>query len=203
MPDLHLYTNPRSRGRIAHWMMEEVGQPYTVTNLDYATTMKAPEYLQINPLGKVPALVHGETVVTEYAAICAYLADAFPEAGLVPENRGAYYRFLFFGAGPFEAAIVNAALGVEVPPERRGMVGYRPLGDMLDVLDAWLSAHPFLAGDAFSAADVATGSQIGWGLQFGSIEARPVFTEYWRRLTARPAWGRATAAADQGLQARS
>ena len=117
--ELVLYTNPMSRGRIARWMLEEVGQPYRAEILEYAGSMKAPEYLAINPMGKVPALRHGETIVTEAAAICAYLADVFPEAGLAPPPgsrlRGPYYRWLFFAAGPVEAANTDKALGVVVP----------------------------------------------------------------------------------------
>src|SRR5579863_1352119 len=111
--DLVFYTNPMSRGRVIRWMLEEVGQPYRTEVLDYATTLKAPEYLAINPMGKVPALRHGDTVVTETAAICAYLADAFPAAGLAPppghKLRAPYYRWLFFTAGPLEAALSNKA----------------------------------------------------------------------------------------------
>src|ERR1700755_426879 len=124
--ELVFYTNPRSRGRIARWMLEEVGQPYRTEILDFATTMKAPAYLAINPMGKVPALRHGDIVVTETAAICAYLADGFPQATLAPPSgarlRGAYYRWLFFTAGPVEAAVSNKALGFQVPPERERMI---------------------------------------------------------------------------------
>src|SRR3546814_798624 len=107
--ELVFYTNPMSRGRIARWMLEEVGQPYRTQVLDYGTTMKAPEYLAVNPMGKVPAIQHGATVVTEAAAICAYLADAFPDAGLAPplKDRGAYYRWMFYAAGPVESAVTN------------------------------------------------------------------------------------------------
>ncbi|WP_413869051.1 glutathione S-transferase family protein [Albidovulum sp.] len=189
---LILYSNPMSRGRIARWMLEEVGRPYEVRYLDYGAAMKAPEYLAINPMGKVPALVHGPRVVTEYAAICAYLADAFPEAGLAPADRSAYYRWLFFGAGPLEAAVILKALGLEVPEERRRMVGFGPLSGALDALETQLARTPYLAGDAFSAADVATGSQIGWGLRFGTIEPRPALRAYWDRISARPALRRAT-----------
>ncbi|MGB7263217.1 MAG: glutathione S-transferase family protein [Albidovulum sp.] len=188
---LTLYSNPMSRGRIARWMLEEVGQPYEVRYLDYGPDMKAPDYLAVNPMGKVPALVHGDKVVTEYAAICAYLADAFPEAGLAPAERSAYYRWLFFGAGPFEAAVISNALGFEVPQERRGMVGFGSLETTLTALERALADSPNLAGDRFSAADVATGSQIGWGLRFGTIEPRPVLQAYWDRLSARPALQRA------------
>ncbi|MGB7321050.1 MAG: glutathione S-transferase family protein [Albidovulum sp.] len=188
---LTLYSNPMSRGRIARWMLEEIGQPYEVRYLDYGPDMKAPDYLAVNPMGKVPALVHGDKVVTEYAAICAYLADAFPEAGLAPAERSAYYRWLFFGAGPFEAAVISNALGFEVPQERRGMVGFGSLETTLTALERALADSPYLAGDRFSAADVATGSQIGWGLRFGTIEPRPVLQAYWDRLSARPALQRA------------
>ena len=146
--DLVFYTHPMSRGRIVRWMLEETGVPYRTEILDYATTMKARAYLSVNPMGKVPALRHGTTIVTECAAICAYLADAFPAAGLAPPiddpARGSYYRWLFFGAGPVEAATMNKALGVEVPAERRGMVGYGSLEDVLRVLicSASYSAPP-------------------------------------------------------------
>ena len=191
--DLVLYSHPMSRGRIARWMLEEVGQPYRVEMLDYGTTMKAPTFLAINQMGKVPALQHGSVVVTEGAAICAYLADAFPEAGLAPpkEQRGAYYRWLFFGAGPLEAAATNESLKVEVPAARRGMVGYGSLHDVLGTLERALGASEYSAGDAFSAADVVVGAQIGWGMIFGTIEKRSVFEAYWHRLAARPAAMRA------------
>jgi glutathione S-transferase len=183
------YTNPRSRGAIVHWMLEEVGAEYRMHSLEYGTTMKSPDYLAVNPMGKVPAIRHRGQVVTEGAAICAYLADAFPETGLAPPpgERGAYYRWLFFGAGPVEAAVTNAALGVEVPDERQGMVGYGSMAQVLDTLESAVHSAPYLAGERFSAADVYTGSQIGWGLAFGTIEDRPAFRDYWARIKDRPA----------------
>ncbi len=201
--DLVFYTNPMSRGRIARWMLEEVGHPYRTEFVDFGPRMKAPDYRALNPMGKVPTVVHGDTVVTECAAICAYLADAFPDAGLAPDpaRRGAYYRWMFFAAGPLEAAVVNQALGVEVPAERRGMVGYGKLGTMFDALEGALEAG-YIAGDAFSAADVYVGSQIGWGLRFGTFEARPAFTEYWGRISARPAALRANAIDDAAMPPR-
>ena len=189
--ELVFYTNPRSRGRIVRWMLEEVGRPYRTELLDYGTTMKAPEYLRINPLGKVPALRHGGIVVTECAAICCYLADAFPEAGLAPAPddrlRGPYYRWLFFAAGPLEAATTNKAFGLEVPAESKGMVGYGSLADVLSVLEAAVSEREYLVGDRFSAADVYVGAHIGWGMSFGTIEKRPAFERYVARLSTRPA----------------
>ncbi len=190
------YTNPQSRGRIAHWMLEEIGQPYETRVLDYATSMKAPDYLAINPMGKVPALVHNGQIVTEGAAIITYLADAFPEAGLMPANRGAFYRWMFFGAGPVEAAVTNKALGVEVPAERQGMVGYGSMERVLDTLAGQLAASPYLCGDSFSAADLYIGSQIGFGMRFKTIAPRPVFADYWARLSDRPALQRSTALND-------
>ncbi|MDB5660786.1 MAG: glutathione S-transferase [Cypionkella sp.] len=193
---LIFYTNPQSRARISHWMLEEVGQPYETRVLEYGTTMKAPEYLAINPMGKVPALVHDGQVITEGAAIVTYLADAFPEAGLMPTNRAAFYRWMFFGAGPVDAAVTNKALGVEVPPERRGMVGYGSLSAVCDVLANQLEKATYICGDSFSAADVYVGSLIGFGMSFNTIEPRPVFSDYWARLKQRPAYIGANALCD-------
>src|ERR1700726_1405795 len=138
--ELVFYTHPMSRGRIVRWMLEELGRPYRTEVLDYGTTMKAPAYLAINPMGKVPAIRHGDTVVTEGAAICAYLADAFPQAGLAPPPgdrlRGPYYRWLFFTAGPMEAATSNKAMGFTVPPGREGMIGYGRFADVMNALES-------------------------------------------------------------------
>jgi glutathione S-transferase len=198
-----LYTNPMSRGRIARWMIEETGVPYRAEILGFGPPMKSPAYLALNPLGKVPTLVHGSRVVTEAPAVCAYLADAVPEAGLAPptNDRADYYRWMFFAAGPLEAALVNRSLGVTVPDDRRGMVGYGEYRTMLDTLEKAVTAHPFVAGDRFTAADVYVGSHVGWGLRFGSIEARPAFQAYIDRLHDRPAFKRATEADDAAAAA--
>jgi glutathione S-transferase len=192
MPNqLVFYTHPQSRGRIVRWMLEEVGQPYRTEVLEYGSTMKAPAYLAINPMGKVPAIRHGGTVVTEAAAICAYLADAFPEARLAPPHgdrlRGPYYRWLFFGAGPLEQAWTNKAMGFAVPSERERMMGYGRFETVVDVLEQAVSSTEYLVGDSFTAADVYLGSGIGFGMQFGPIERRPAFEQYWQRISARPA----------------
>ena len=196
MPDeLIFYTNPQSRGRIVRWMLEEVGQPYRTELLDYDTTMKAPAYLAINPMGKVPAIRHGDTVVTEGAAICTYLADAFPAAELAPppgdRRRGPYYRWLFFAAGPVEAAASNKALGFVVPQGRERMIGYGTYADAMNALEAAVSQGDYLVGEQFTAADVYVGSHIDFGLQFGTIERRPAFERYVARISARPAARRA------------
>ncbi len=189
--ELVLYTHPRSRGRIVRWMLEEVGEPYRAEILDFTGSMKAPEYLTINPMGKVPALRHGETIVTEAAAICAYLADVFPAAGLAPPPgsrlRGPYYRWLFFAAGPLEAANTNKALGLVVPTERTAMVGYGSQERTLAALEHQLASSEYIAGDRFTAADVYVGSHVGLAMTFGAIDKRPAFERYWALVGTRPA----------------
>jgi len=191
---LTFYTNPMSRGAIVRWMLEEIGQPYETEVLEYGTTMKAPEYLAINPMGKVPAIKHGEIVVTEVAAICAYLAETFPDAGLLPRTdveRGAYYRWMFFAAGPVEAAISDRMLGVQVPADKEMMVGYGNYDRVVDVLDGLFSTSQYVAGDRFTAADVYVGSHIAWGSQFGTLPKRDSFGPYLERILNRPAARRA------------
>jgi glutathione S-transferase len=192
---LTFYTNPQSRGRIVRWMLEEVGCAYETEVLDYGTTMKAPEYLDINPMGKVPAIRHGDTVVTEAAAICAYLADAFPDAGLAPPpgnpTRGPYYRWLFFAAGPVEAVVTGKALNLLAPADKKAMAGYGSYEEVLDALERAVGCEAYLCGEQFTAADLYLGSQLGFGMQFGMIEKRPAFEAYAGRLRDRPAARRA------------
>ncbi|MCX7645734.1 MAG: glutathione S-transferase family protein [Rhodobacteraceae bacterium] len=200
---LTLYTNPWSRGRIARWMLEETGAPYETVILDYDTTMKAPEYLAINPMGKVPALRHGDRVVTECAAICAYLADAFPEAGLAPApaERADYYRWMFFAAGPLEQAVTNHAVGWDPDPERRRMFGYGDYASTIETLATAIGGRDFVAGPRFTAADVYVGSAVIWGMQFGTIPELPDFAAYRDRLGSRPALARARALDDAAAEA--
>jgi glutathione S-transferase len=183
---LTFYTNPQSRGRIARWMLEEVGQPYETVVLDYYTSMKAPEYLAVNPMGKVPALVHDGKVITENAAICTYLAMTFPDAGLMAEDKAAFFRWMFFGAGPLE--VVNTSFGW-LPKDQldKRRVGYGDLDDVVRALTGHLAAQDYIADGRFTAADVFLGSQIGWGMQFGTIPANATLTAYWKRLKDRPA----------------
>ncbi len=194
MAEILFYTTPTSRGRIARWMLEEVGQPYR-TELLQRQDMKGDAYRAINPMGKVPSLVHGGQVVTECAAICAYLADAFPQAGLAPlpgdPLRAPYLRWLFFAAGPLEAAVTNKVLKFEVPEDRQGMAGYGSFDLTMATVEDALTGHDFLAGDRFSAADLYMGAQLGWGMRFGAVEKRPAFVAYFDRLSARPAHIRA------------
>lgn len=146
-------------------------------------------------MGKVPALRHGDVVVTETAAICAYLADAFPESRLAPPPgdrlRGPYYRWLFFAAGPVEAAASNKMLGVVVPPERERMMGYGNFALVLKTLEDAVAKSDYLVGDSFTAADLYVGAHLGFGMMFGTIEKRPAFERFWQRVGSRPACLRA------------
>jgi len=190
--EIVFYTNPMSRGRIARWMLEEIGQPYRTVVLDYGTTMKAPDYLALNPMGKVPAITHRGVTVTECAAVCAYLADAFAQAGLSPAlddpQRGPYLRWMFFGAGPLEAAVTARSLRLLAPPDKEAMAGYGSFEQVVEALETAVSGPgPWLLGDRFSALDVYLGSQIGWGLRFQTLPDRDAFKAYVARLFERPA----------------
>lgn len=195
--DITFYTNPMSRGRIVRWMLEEVGRPYRTELLDYGTTMKGADYLAINPMGKVPAIVCDGEVVTECAAICTFLADRFPEAGLAPgpqeAGRGTFLRWMFFAAGPLEAAVTAKSMNLLAPADKAGTLGYGTFEAAIDALEGAVSGDgPWILGDRFSAADVYVGSQINWGLMFKSIPDRPAFVAYADRLRARPAYLRAS-----------
>lgn len=206
MDKLTFYTNPQSRGRIVHWMLEEVGVPYETVWLDFGPAMKTSEYLAVNPMGKVPALKDGDVVVTEAPAICAYLADRFPDKNLAPPphrpERAAYYRWLFFTAGPLEMAVTAKALGWQVPEGRAGMVGFGSYSDALNAVEKALSRGPYVCGEQFTAADVYVGSSLGWGMMFGTVERRPLFEAYVERLYARPAVARANSINEAFLQSR-
>lgn len=193
MADLTFYTNPMSRGQTVRWMLEEVGEPYDTEILDYSTTMKAEPYLSINPMGKVPAIVHKGKVVTEVAAICCYLADAFPQAGLAPDpkDRADYYRWIFFCSGPVEAAFSNRAAGWEPTPEKQRMFGYGNYDTAVGNLEKALTGKTYIASDRFTAADLFVGAMVGFMLQFSLLEAKPVFTDYVQRMTDRDAYRRA------------
>jgi glutathione S-transferase len=192
MADLIFYTNPQSRGRIIRWMLEEIGQPYETEIVPY-DRMKGSEYLAINPMGKVPAVKHRGHVVTEAAAICAYLADVFPDSGLGPreEEKADYFRWLFYAAGPVEAAISNKAMGWEPTPERQRMFGYGSFDTVVAVLDELFSLRDYVCGDRFTAADVYVGSHIMFGMQFGMLPEKDSFKRYAGRLRSREAAKRA------------
>ena len=187
------YTHPMSRGRIIRWLLEEVGQPYETQMLDF-DAMKNPAYLAVNPMGKVPAVKHGDTVITECAAICAYMADAFPDANLAPpvgsKLRGDYYRWLFFAAGPLEQAVTNKSAGFEPSAEKSRMFGYGSYDLAVNTLAGHLASSDYVCGDRFTAADVYVGSQVMWGTQFATLPSFPSFLDYGARLSGRAAYKR-------------
>ncbi len=195
MAEITLYTNPMSRGRIARWMLEEVGVEYDAVIVEFAQD-KAPDYLALNPMGKVPTIVHDGHVITECAAICAYLADAFPDAGLAPpvDDRAEYYRWLFFAAGPLEQAVTSNSLGWKPSAEQERMVGFGNYDHVIDTLEgavAGLGEDRWLTGDTFTAADLYVGAHLSWGTGFGSIPKRDAFVKFVERVTSRPAAKRA------------
>lgn len=197
MASLTLYHAAPSRSSIAHWMLEEVGEPYELYILSLKDgDNRKPDYLKVNPMGKVPTVKHGDTVITEAAAICSYLADAFPQAGLsVPigdARRGVYLKWLFFGPGCIEPAVTDKAFPrAEAPP--RSTLGYGDYDTVMNVLADALRTGPHLLGAQFTAADVVIGSTLRWGMQFKLIPERPEFMAYAARLAARPALKRAQA----------
>ncbi|MBN21483.1 MAG: glutathione S-transferase [Bdellovibrionaceae bacterium] len=187
---VEFYTNPQSRSRIVRWMLEELDIPYEVKVVAYGKEMKSEPYLSINPMGKVPTIIHKRKVITECAAICAYLADAFPEKKLAPsiDQRSAYYRWMFFAAGPLESAVTNRTLGFEVPSNKEAVAGYGNFETTINTLCKAVTESPFIAGDSFSAADVYVGSHIGWGLEFGTIPKHTELSEYFDKLKNREAY---------------
>lgn len=202
MADLIFYTNPQSRGRIVRWMLEELGQPYETEIIPY-DQLKSEHYLAVNPMGKLPSIKHGDHVVTECAAICAYLADVFPQANLGPrdDEKADYYRWLFYTAGPVEAAVSNKAAGWEPSEQQQRMFGYGNFDKVVAVLDDLFSLRDYVCGERFTAADVYVGSHIMFGMQFNMLPERESFTRYRDRLTAREAHKRATQIDDEAQAA--
>ena len=203
---LRFFSNPRSRARIVRWMLEECGAEYETVNLEFGPEMKSPEYLALNPMGKVPALQHGDVVITETAAILAYLADLFPEKKLAPAlsdpARGSYYRWLFFLAGPVEAGMSAKSQGfLEHQSDEQALsAGYGRYDDVLATLRQAVEGRQYLCGDHFTAADVLMASYLRWGMMMGSLPALSAFKAYAEPLQQRPAALRALAL-DEALAA--
>ncbi len=197
MAQFTFYTVAMSRGQISRWALHEAGADYEHVVFDWAT--RPDGFADINPMNKVPALVHHhgghDHIVTEAAAINHYLAETHPDKGLLPDvhEKAAYFRWLFFGAGPLEQAVVAKALGWEVPEERAATAGFGTLERTLSAMDGWLSSHDFVTGERFTMADTYVGSQFVWGLRFGSIPETPAFKAYVERVTQRPAYAEANA----------
>jgi glutathione S-transferase len=198
MAKLTLYHAAPSRSSITRWMLEEIGEPYELHLLSLSKgENRAPDYLAVNPMGKVPELRHGDTVITEAAAICTYLADEFPRAKLnVPvgdPRRGPYLKWLFFGPACIEPAMLDRAFPRK-EEARRGALGYGDFDSVMEVTAAGVAKAPYLMGEQFTAADVVIGSTLRWGLLFNLLPQRPEFTAYVERLAQRPALQRAEAA---------
>jgi len=193
MAELIFYTNPQSRGRIARWMLEECGADYRTVVVDYGPEMKSEPFISINPMGKVPAIVYAGKPITETAAIITFLADLFPAARLAPppEQCQDYYRWLFFAAGPLEAALTNKSLGFDLPADKSRMAGYGTYDLVVETLAKKVSRSSYIAGESFTAADVYVGSHVGYGLMFGGLPKRAEFTDYFARVSDRPARARA------------
>ncbi len=187
---LIFYTNPMSRGQIIRWMLEETGIEYQQQIVAYGEQIKGPDYLAINPMGKVPAIKHGDKVVTECAAICTYLAAAFPAANLAPkpEQLADYYRWIFFAAGPLESSIINNSMGFNVDPDQERTIGYGSYETTIRTLDQWFENNDYVCGDTFTAADIYVGAQIDWGLMFKTVTETDNFNAYAERLRIRPAY---------------
>ena len=195
MASLTLYHASPSRSSIALWMLEELGEPYDIEliKLSAGDNMK-PDYLAINPMGKVPALKHGDTVITEVAAICTYLADEFPQKKLNvavgTPRRGVYLKWLFFGPSCMEPAVIDRA-APRKEEARRAMLGYGDFDSTMNVVAKAVEKGPWLMGEQFTAADVVIGSNIRWGTMFKLMPERKEFTDYAVRIAARPAAQRA------------
>lgn len=200
MTTLTFYSNPYSRGRIVRWMLEETGAPYELQVMEFGGNIKSPEYLAINPMGKVPAIKSGDTVITEVVAICAWLAEQFPDKKLAPAlddpARGAYYRWLFFAAGPLEMAMTATAYKWPIDEKNVQAVGCGYVSDTVNTLEMALKKGPYICGEQFTAADLVLSSYIGWEIMQKHLEPRPVFTDYVKRCEARPAAVRANALDD-------
>lgn len=206
MSDIIFYTNAQSRGRIVHWMLEELGEPYQTEWIEYGEQMKGAAYRKINPMGKVPALKHKGAVITEAPAICTYLALSFPAKKLIPPKGdprlAAFTRWMFFAAAPLEMAVTARSMGWEVPVDRQATVGFGNYQDVLQALELAVKPGPFICGEQFTAVDVYLGSAIMWGMQFGTVEKRPVFEKYVAGLVSRPALKRANKINEQQLAAK-
>ena len=201
MAEYTFFTNPMSRGQIARWALHEAGADYAQVLVPWAD--KPAELLAANPMGKVPTLIHhavgGDRTISEAAAICAYLADAHPLSELAPHEteRADYYRWMFFAAGPLEQAIVAKSMGWDVPEGREGMVGFGSIDRVLDTLEAHLDENDWVCGERFTMADVYVGSQVDWGLAFGTMPSRPAFEAYAARFRERAGYKAAKAIDNQ------
>ena len=207
MADITFFTNPMSRGQIVRWALHEVGADYETQLVDWEAKPQA--FVEANPMGKVPTIVHHDGdhihVVTECAAICHYLAEIHPDRALLPHRheKADYFRMLFFAAGPVEQAVTSKAMGWSVEdPQKQGTLGFGSFDRAMDTFETLLETGKYVCGDRFTMADVYVGSQVDWGLSFGSIPTRPAFEAYAERLRARDAYKAAKAIDMQLIEER-
>ncbi|WP_336986020.1 glutathione S-transferase family protein [Altererythrobacter aquiaggeris] len=192
MSDYTFFTHPMSRGQIARWALHEAGADYDTQLVDWEA--KPQSLFDANPMGKVPTLVHHHGdhvhVISEAAAICAYLGDTERGGALAPRDheRADYYRAMFFASGPVEQAVVAKSMAWEVPANREMMAGFGNYDRTVEMLAMLVSQADYVCGDRFTMADVYVGSQVDWGLQFSSLPTRPEFTAYAERLRGREAY---------------
>lgn len=205
MKEITLYSHERTRGDVVHWMLEELGVPYQLEKVEFGRYIKSPQYLSINPMGKVPALKHGDIIITETPAILTYLADTYADKKLIPasgsDQRAAFYRWMFFAAGPLEHATSSTFLGWEAPKRTpigipaKAFLGYGSLEIVLNALEKHLSENAYVCGNQFTAVDIYVSSQLTFGTQFTkAYQTRPVFDDYMQRTQGRPAKKRLDAA---------
>lgn len=192
-----LYYSPQSRATGARVLLEELGAPYDLHVLNLkAEEQRQPAYLAVNPLGKVPAIKHGDALVTEQIAITIYLADLFPEAGLTPSlddsMRGPYLRWIAYYGASFEPALIDKFMKHEPAPVTQSP--YADFESMLGALETQISKGPYLLGERMTAADILWGIAFSWTMMFGLVPKKDVFVRYAERITSRPAFQRITAA---------
>jgi glutathione S-transferase len=206
MADYTFFTNPMSRGQIARWALHEVGADYEQVLVDWQD--KPAAFLAANPMGKVPTVIHhaadGDRVVTEAAAICLYLAEMHPEAGLLPKDAETadYLRWTFFAAGPIEQSIASRALKFEPSPQQEVMAGWGSFDRTMKTLEEFLTGRTWVCGDRFTMADVYVGSSVDWGLTFGILPPSESLVAYAERIQGRAAY-KAAKAVDAALIERT
>jgi glutathione S-transferase len=197
MADYTFFHNPMSRGQIARWALHEAGADYATAIVDWQH--KPAALLAANPMGKVPTIIHHATggaplnherVVSEAAAICAYLAEMHPAKDLLPREaeKADYFRWMFFTAGPIEAAITASSMGFDPGPDKQAMAGWGSLERTVRTIEQHMTGRDYVCGARFTMADVYVGSAIDWGLTFGSIPPQPSLVAYAERMQARPAY---------------
>lgn len=192
MEKMVLYTHPKTRGRNVVWMLEECGAEYETVLVNLSSGLQDPDFLAINPMGKLPALQYGDAVITEAAAIITFLADLYPQAQLAPSvgtaERGGYYRWLFFSVNSVEAALMEAAFHFNITPDMRKTLGYGSLERVLQTIDSQLAKQPYLLGNAFQSCDLVLSGLLMLAIRSKTLTPTAAMQDYLARIMARPAF---------------